>query len=66
MGIQSPITFNSDSPLHVAVRQGQREDVREILIQQQVDVNILNCKHETPLHLERTIANILQLLEKQL
>ena len=66
MDIQSPITFNGDSPLHIAIRQGQIEDVREILIQQQVDVNILNCKHETPLHLERTVENILQLLEKQL
>ena len=51
MDSQSPITFNGDSPLHVAVRQGQIEDVRTILIQQQVDVNILNSKHETPLHL---------------
>ena len=51
MDSQSPITFNGDSPLHVAVRQGQIEDVRTILIQQQVDVNVLNSKHETPLHL---------------
>ena len=51
MDSQSPIAFNGDSPLHVAVRQGQIEDVRTILIQQQVDVNVLNSKHETPLHL---------------
>ena len=51
MDSQSPVTFNDDSPLHVAVRQGQIEEVRKILIQQQVDVNILNSKHETPLHL---------------
>ena len=51
MDSQSPITFNGDSPLHVAVRQGQIEDVRNILFQQQVDVNVLNSKHETPLHL---------------
>ena len=51
MDSQSPITFNGDSPLHVAVRQGQVEDVKEILSQQQVDVNILNSKQETPLHL---------------
>ena len=37
--------------LHVAVRQDQIEEVRKILIQQQVEVNILNSKHETPLHL---------------
>ena len=51
MDFQSPMTYNGDSPLHVAVRQGQIEDVRKILIQQQVDVNILNSKYETPLHL---------------
>ena len=51
MDSHSPITFNGDSPLHVAVRQGQIEDVRKLLIQQQLDVNILNSKHETPLHL---------------
>jgi ankyrin repeat protein len=61
---QSPITFNGDSPLHVAVRQGQIEDVRKILIQQQVDVNILNSKHETPLHLacSKKESPIVQLL----
>jgi ankyrin repeat protein len=61
---QSPITFNGDSPLHVAVRQGQIEDVREILIQQQVYVNVLNSKHETPLHLACSKNNspIVQLL----
>ena len=51
MDSQSPVTINGDSHLHVAVMQGQREDVRKILVQQQVDVNILNSKHETPLHL---------------
>ena len=51
MDSQSPMVFNGDSPLHVAVRQGQIEDVRNILVQQQLDVNILNSKHETPLHL---------------
>ena len=51
MDSQSPVTFNGDSRLHVAVRQGQIEDVRAILFQQQVDVNVLNSKHETPLHL---------------
>ena len=48
---QSPMVINGDSPLHVAVRQGRLEDVRNILVQQQVDVNVLNYKHETPLHL---------------
>ena len=64
MDFQSPIPFNGDSPLHVAVRQGQIEDVREILIQQQVDVNILNSKHETPLHLacSKRDSPIVQLL----
>ena len=42
---------SGDSPLHVAVRQGRIEEVRNILVQQQVDVNILNSKHEIPLHL---------------
>ena len=55
MNSQSPnlkvIIIHGDSPLHVAVRQGQIEEVRKILIQQQVDVNIPNAKHETPLHL---------------
>ena len=51
MDSQSPMVFNSDSPLHVAVRQGRLEDVRTISFQQQVDVNVLNSKHETPLHL---------------
>ena len=64
MDFQSPITLNGDSPLHVAVRQGQIEDVREILIQQQVDVNILNSKQETPLHLacSKNDSLIVQLL----
>ena len=51
MDSQSPVTFNGDSPLHIAVRHDQIEDVRHILIQQQIAVNILNSKHETPLHL---------------
>ena len=64
MDFQSPITFNGDSPLHVAVRQGQIEDVREILIQQEVDVNILNSRQETPLHLacSKKDSPIVQLL----
>ena len=64
MDFQSPITFNDDSPLHVAVRQGQVEDVREILIKQQIDVNILNSKQETPLHLacSKNNSSIVQLL----
>ena len=66
MDSQSTITFNSDhdSPLHVAVRQGQIEDVREILIQQHVDVNILNSKQETSLHLacSKNDSPIVQLL----
>ena len=46
------------------MRQGQIEDVREILIQQQVDVNILNSKQETPLHLacSKNDSPIVQLL----
>ena len=64
MDFQSPTTFNGDSPLHVAVRQGQIEDVREILIHQQADVNILNSKCETPLHLacSKRDSPIVQLL----
>ena len=64
MDFQNPKPFNGDSPLHVAVRLGQIEDVREILIQQQVDVNILNSKQETPLHLACSKRNspIVQLL----
>ena len=64
MDSQSPVAFNGDSPLHVAVRQGQIEDVRNILVRQQLDVNILNSKHETPLHLARSksASAIVQLL----
>ena len=40
-----------DSSLHVAVRLGQTEEVRKILMQRDVNVNCLNSKHETPLHL---------------
>ena len=40
--------------------------VRKILIQQQVEVNVLNSKHETPLHLacskNNSPINIVQLL----
>ena len=43
--------FDSDSPLHVAVRGGRVENVRRVLDRQLVDVNCLNFKHETPLHL---------------
>ena len=64
MDFQSPITFNGDSPLHVAVRLGRIENARKILIQRQVDVNILNFKHETPLHLacSKNDSPIVQLL----
>ena len=64
MDLHNPTPFYGDSPLHVAVRQGQIEDVREILIQQQVDVNILHSKHETPLHLacSKNDSPIVQLL----
>ena len=51
MDSQSSVTFHDDSPLHVAVRQAQIEHVTTILIQQQMDVNILNSKNETLLHL---------------
>ena len=49
--IPLPNVFNGESPLHVAVRSGQVEDVRKVLDQQLLDVNCLNSKHETPLHL---------------
>ena len=49
--IPLPNVFNGESPLHVAVRSGQVEDVRKALDQQLVNVNCLNSKHETPLHL---------------
>ena len=64
MDFQNPISFYGDSPLHTAVRQDQVEDVREILIQQQIDVNILNSKQETPLHLacSKKDSPIVQLL----
>ena len=64
MDSQSPVTFNGESPLHIAVRQGRIEDVGKILIQRQVDVNILNSKHETPLNLacSQRKSTIVQLL----
>ena len=65
MDSQSPMVLMvTCSPLHVAVRQGQLEDVRTILFRQQVDVNILNSKHETPLHLacSQRDSAIIQLL----
>ena len=46
-----PNVFNGESPLHVAVRSGQVEDVRKALDQQLENVNCLNSKHETPFHL---------------
>ena len=51
MAGQKPAVYDNDSPLHVAVRSGQVEEVRRVLDQQLVDVNCLNSKHETPLHL---------------
>ena len=53
--IPLPNIFNGNDPLHVAVRSGQVEDVRKVLDQQLVDVNYLNSKHETPLHLARSL-----------
>ena len=38
----------NDSPLHIAVRQGQLEEVRRLLDKPDVDVNCVNSKHETP------------------
>ena len=49
--IPLPNMFIGESPLHVAVRSGQVEDVRKVLDEQGVDINCLNSKHETPLHL---------------
>ena len=49
--IPLPNVFDGESPLHVAVRSGQVEDVRKVLDEQVVNVNCLNSKHETPLHL---------------
>ena len=54
----------SGSQLHSAVRLGSVKKVREILDQPDVDVNCLNSKHETPLHLACTLGHtvIVQLL----
>ena len=41
--------IDGDSHLHVAVKQSQLEDIRKILESQDVDVNALNIKDETPL-----------------
>ena len=49
--IPLPNVFDGESPLHVAVRSCQVEDVRKVLDEQLVDVNCLNSKHETALHL---------------
>ena len=52
-----PTLFDGESPLHVAVRSGWVEDVRKVLDQQIVDVNCLNSKHETPLHLACSLGH---------
>ena len=54
----------SDSQLHFAVRLGSVKKVKEILDQPDADVNCLNSKHETPLHLACTLGHtvIVQLL----
>ena len=53
MDRETPLSnvFDGDSPLHVAVRSCQVEDVRKALDQQLMNVNCLNSRHETPLHL---------------
>ena len=40
---------DGDGRLHVAVKQSQLKDIRKILESQDVDVNALNIKDETPL-----------------
>ena len=51
MDSESPAFIEGDSPLHSAVRLNQLENVKKILDQGHVDVNGLNSRHETPLHL---------------
>ena len=50
MDFHSPVV-DGDSPLHVAVRLSHLDDIRKILYHQDVDVNVLNSKHETPLNI---------------
>ena len=52
-----PNVFNGESPLHVAVRSCQVEDVRKALDQQLVNVNCLNSRHETPFHLACSLGH---------
>ena len=49
--IKSPTSDDGDSPLHIAVRQGKLEAVKNFLEQNDVDVSCLNSNYETPLHL---------------
>ena len=54
---RSVSVVDGDSPLHIAVRSGQVEDVRNVLDQELVSVNCLNSKHETPLHLSCSLGH---------
>ena len=51
MDSESPTFIEGDSPLHSAVRLNQLENVKKILNQGNVNVNDLNSRHETALHL---------------
>ena len=51
MDSESPTFIESDSPLHTTVRLNQLENVKKLLDQEKVDVNSLNSRHETALHL---------------
>lgn len=62
--IQNSISQSGDSPLHMAVRQTELEAIWKILDEKSVNVNCLNTKYETPLHLACELGNtaIIQLL----
>ena len=56
MDYSSP-NVDGDSPLHTAVRQSNLKDIRKILESQDMDVNVLNSKQETPLIIACALRN---------
>ena len=51
MESQSPGRSDSDSPLHVAIRQHNTKAIRKILDEKTVNINCINFKRQTPLQL---------------
>ena len=51
MDSENPTFIEGNSPLHTAVRLNQMDNIKKILDQGNVNVNDLNSRHETALHL---------------